>query len=88
MTTTLVDRAAKFDIDDLDHFEARVEAFCAVANPDQLVSLINKATAFMEKMAENSGPNTFRFEGWTHFNNASSAINTAARALKDKIGAL
>lgn len=85
MTTSLVDRAAKFDLDDLDRFEARLEAFCAVANPDQLVSLINKATQFMEKMAEGATSETFRFEGWTHFNNASSAVNTAARALRNRV---
>lgn len=70
---------------ELDAFETRVENFCRKATPELLVRLINEATAFIEKQAEDSNPETFRHDGWTHLNNATSAINHAARALKNRI---
>jgi len=87
MTTSLLSRL-KFE-QDLDRFEERLENFIQSANPDQLVQLVARATVYLENAAEqaSSGPSAqnLRYEGWTYFNNATSAINHAARALRQRI---
>lgn len=74
-----------FRQDDLDRFEDTLTEFVRDALPGDLVELANSATQFIEKLAENANSETFRFEGWTYLNNATSAINTAAQALKNRI---
>jgi hypothetical protein len=73
----------------LDMFETRIENFCKRANPDQLLLLINRASVYVEKAAEKAadgpGAEHLRYDGWTYFNNATSAINTAARELRKRI---
>jgi hypothetical protein len=70
---------------ELDDFEDRLTEFVAGASPTELVALVTEATMFIESKAENADSETFRFEGWTELNNATSACNTAARALKNRI---
>lgn len=74
-----------FRMDDLDKFEDTLTEFVRVALPGDLVELVTSATMFIEKLAEDSNSETFRYEGWTYLNNATSACNTAAQALKNRI---
>lgn len=87
MTKSLLARL-RFD-QELDTFEERLEAYVKQASPTGLVSLINRATQWVERAAERAadgpGADSLRYEGWTHFNNATSAINTAARELRSRI---
>jgi hypothetical protein len=87
MTTSLVSRV-KFE-QDLDRFEDRLETFCKSATPLQLVQLVNRATQYLETAAEKAsngpGSESLRYEGWTYFNNATSAINHAAIELSKRI---
>lgn len=87
MTKSLLARL-RFD-QELDTFEERLEEYVKDASPENLVRLINRATQWVERAAEQSasGPGNehLRFEGWTYFNNATSAINTAARELRRRI---
>ena len=70
---------------ELDEFEDDLTEFVQSASPAALVALVHRATTRIEKMAEAGDPDTFRFEGWTELNNATSACNTAAMALKNRI---
>lgn len=87
MTKTQLARL-RFD-QDLDQFEERLENFCKEASPLQLIQLVNRATQWVERAAEKAsegpGREHLRYEGWTHFNNATSAINHAAIELSKRI---
>lgn len=87
MTSSLVSRL-KFE-QDLDPFEERLTAFVKTASPQQLIVLVNRATVYLERVAEKAangpGSESLRYEGWTYFNNATSAINHAVIELAHRI---
>lgn len=64
----------EFETDDLDRFESRLERYLEGATPRDLSLLVVAALQYIEKRAENAGPEAFRYEGWTYLNNATSAI--------------
>lgn len=75
----------QFETDDLDRFESRLERYLEGATARDLSLLVVAALQYIEKRAENAGPETFRYEGWTYLNNATSAIAHVTNIFKARL---